>query len=252
MYRVPLLSRKCTYFVFIFLAFCVHCRPRVRLDPCSFQLPDAAFQEFESGLSVGDGAKGVEQPQGVSLLETIEFIQNPSIGLLNIDKDEALGWQEYAHGRPPLRFPVTQLNQTLQWSDFYPEWIDEEEMFDTPECPPMPFPCVRRGTELDLVIVRVPCQNAKESGGERNVPRLQLLLSAASVATQTGNEAMHVLIISECRPPLNIYPCGELLEHRENLWLYRVNLANMRSRLALPVGSCELSLSINWPGKAII
>lgn len=213
------------------------------------ELPDAALQEFLVGVSDGESVQGGEQPQGVSLLGSIGLGQKPSIGLLNIDKDEALRWQEFAHGRPPLHFPLARVNQSLQWSDFYPEWIDEEELFDTPECPPMPFLCVRQGTELDLVVARVPCRNSVESGGERNVQRLQLLLSAASIAIQAGSEAMHVLIVSECRPPLNIFPCGELLERRENLWLYRVNLVNMRSRLALPVGSCELSLSINYPGK---
>ncbi|KAG0569641.1 hypothetical protein KC19_6G104300 [Ceratodon purpureus] len=227
----------------------VSTRPRVRPDPCSVELLDTASEEFLVGgsLSGGEGVKGVKQPQGVSVLESIGLGQKPRIGLLNIDREEALRWQQYAHGRPPLSFPLARVNQSLGWSDFYPEWIDEEEIFGTPECPFMPFPCVHPGTELDLVIARIPCQNSIESGGERNVERLQLLLSAANIATQAGNEAMHVLIVSECRPPLNIFPCGELLEHRESLWLYRVNLANMRSRLALPVGSCELSLSINWP-----
>lgn len=82
--------------------------------------------------------------------------------------------------------------------------------------------------------------------------RLQVLLAAAKVATasQAGEnkEAMHVLIISECRPPLNLFPCRELVEHEGNMWLYLVNLAHMRTRLAMPVGSCQLALSLHHPG----
>jgi len=164
---------------------------------------------------------------------------------VNIAQEEASRWQEYAHGIPPVHFPLARVNQSLEWSDFFPEWIDEEEQYGLqPECPPLPVPCVNN-QKLDLVVTRVPCGD----DGERNVQRLQLLLAAASVASQTGDEWMHVLVRSECRPALNLFPCEELRKREGPWWLYRVDIVKMRRRLALPVGSCELSLSTHWPGN---
>ncbi len=100
------------------------------------------------------------------------------------------------------------------------------------------------------MVARVPCQDRDE----RNVRRLQLLLAAASVASKTSGDARttHILVRSECRPALNLFPCKELVKREGSWWLYRVNVAAMKTRLALPVGSCELSLSTHWPGKAFL
>jgi hypothetical protein len=207
--------------------------PRVRPDPCS------SVSLVEESWVGDEGRRGLSDGKA-SLLGRLGLGVHPRIGVVNMGVEEALEWGVYAQGR----FRFAPVNESLQWSDFYPERIDEGELYESPECPPLPFPCVLKGTELDLVIGRVPCVS-----GERDVHRLQALLSAASVASQTGDEDMNVLIVSECRPALNVFPCGELLEHEENMWLYRVNLANMRSRLALPVGSCELALSVEHPGN---
>lgn len=83
--------------------------------------------------------------------------------------------------------------------------------------------------------------------------RLQVLLSAASVASQTGGDGkgkQRVLLRSACRPALNLFPCAELVSSEGEWWLYAVDVERMRERLALPVGSCELSLSVNYPGNA--
>lgn len=93
-----------------------------------------------------------------------------------MDKKEAQEWQEYAHGRiTPVQFPFAPVNESLEWSDFYPEWIDEEKLFRSPECPPLPLPRVHQTTsELDLVIARVPCQESvgDQRNRQRNVHRL--------------------------------------------------------------------------------
>ena len=243
------------------------CRVRQRPNPCSLKAPDffedSKDDEEETGGSMKiahDGSSAphvvnsVEangQPQGASLLERIRLGKRPSIGLLNINREEASGWQDFAHGRMPTHFPVGKMNESLQWSDLYPEWIDEEELYESPVCPPLPMPCVRKGIKLDLVVAKAPCHKNLELGGERDVKRLQILLSAASIASQTGHKAMNVLILSECRPLVNLFPCMELLEHQGNAWLYDVNLVKMRKRLVLPVGSCELSLSLFDPGSEL-
>lgn len=205
-------------------------------DPCSINTPEES--------SVGDQLQTTGL-KDASILGGIQLRKYPTIGLVNMDQKEAMEY--YAHEQVFVEFSFAPVNQSLQWSDFYPVWIDEEERFGRPKCPPLPLSHMEQGTELDLVIARVPCENAQAGGpSERNVSRLQVLLSAASVASQQlGKESMHVLIISECRPLLNLFPCKELLRHQGNAWLYLVNLANMRSRLALPVGSCELSWSVH-------
>lgn len=65
---------------------------------------------------------------------------------------------------------------------------------------------------------------------------------------KAGNENVHVLILSECRPLVNLFTCGELLEHRDQGWLYQVNLEQLGKRISLPVGSCQLSVSLQQQG----
>lgn len=218
----------------------IDCRARVRPDACSLERPESGVIETNTGSIPAPSWRIEGLPTQLR------------IGLVNIPEggEEAKAWKEYASGTSPLHFPVGKVNESLQWSDFFPEWIDEEEEYGIqPECPPLPLPCVRGDKTLDLVVARVPCSGQDE----RNVQRLQLLLAAASVAAQSSGDEklMHVLIESPCRPALNLFPCEELVKKDGHWRLFRVNVARMRERLELPVGSCELSLSTHWPGNKL-
>lgn len=78
----------------------------------------------------------------------------------------------------------------------------------------------------------------------------QVLLGAASLAVNAGNGNVYVLILSECRPLVNLFSCGELLEHRDQGWLYQVNIEQLRKRISMPVGSCQLSIPLEGQGTS--
>ena len=77
---------------------------------------------------------------------------------------------------------------------------------------------------------------------------LQMLLGAANVAVQTGNGSIYVLVLSECRPIVNLFTCVELLEHRDQGWLFKVDIEKMKKRISVPVGSCQLSAPLDGEG----
>ncbi|KAI5430150.1 hypothetical protein KIW84_034649 [Lathyrus oleraceus] len=54
-----------------------------------------------------------------------------------------------------------------------------------------------------------------------------------------GNYPIYVLFITDCFPIPNLFACKELVGREGNVWLYRPNL---REKVQLPVGSCELAL----------
>ncbi|KAJ7569273.1 hypothetical protein O6H91_01G069500 [Diphasiastrum complanatum] len=166
-----------------------------------------------------------------------------SIGLLNFWNGNPEKWQPLTGGDRPSHFPLQTVDSNLQWSQLFPEWIDEEEEWSSPRCPHIPMPIFREGLRLDMVIARVPCLGSGEAR-LRDVSRLQLLLAAAHIAIQTGLRSMYVLVFSECRPIPNLFICGELREHHGDIWLYRVDLKRLRRKLELPVGSCELAVQL--------
>lgn len=82
------------------------------------------------------------------------------VGLLNMED-----WKEYQHweflaGEKPISFPYERVEKSLEWKDLYPEWIDEEQKYGTPQCPLIPMPEVNEGVQLDVVIVHAPCQKS--------------------------------------------------------------------------------------------
>jgi hypothetical protein len=187
----------------------------------------------------GNVVTNCELPKGASLLGLLQLKRHGDglkIGLINIDEEEEQNWHLFTVGWATYRnFPFESASKDLQWTDFYPEWVNETEAL---KCPDLPMPIVEPPINLHAVIVKVPC-------GGKDVGRLQTQLAAATVASKTGNgETMLVLVISDCRPTLNLFPCKELLEHQNNLWLFQVNLARLRHHLSFPVGSCEHSLSL--------
>ncbi|KAG0591973.1 hypothetical protein KC19_1G215400 [Ceratodon purpureus] len=167
-----------------------------------------------------------------------------NVGLLNIEAKDLRGW-EFLAGETSMTIPFERVNEKVGWNDLYPEWIDEEEKYGTPECPSLPMPKVSSEVKLDVVIVRAPCTASSAlQEGWKHPASLQVLLGAASLAVKAGNENAYVLILSECRPLVNLFTCEELLEHRDQGWLYQVNSKQLEQRISLPVGSCELSVSL--------
>ena len=132
----------------------------------------------------------------------------------------------------------------MRWNDLYPEWIDEEEIYEIPKCPTFPMPNMNYEMKLDVVVVKNPCSS--HLLWSRDVARLHVQLSAAHVATVS--QAKYILVLDSCRPLPNLFGCGDIVWKKGNAWLFNSNLENLRQKLALPVGSCELSVPYERKG----
>ncbi|XP_024392627.1 uncharacterized protein [Physcomitrium patens] len=172
-------------------------------------------------------------------------------GLLNVEAIDLQHWQFLA-GESPIVVPLERVNEGMDWTEFYPEWIDEEEKYGTPKCPAVPMPKVSSEVKLDMVIARASCSVSSSLHEVWKQPAsLQVLLGAASLAVNAGNGNVYVLILSECRPLVNLFSCGELLEHRDQGWLYQVNIEQLRKRISMPVGSCQLSIPLEGQDSSL-
>eukprot|EP00249_Psilotum_nudum_P014092 c24662_g1_i1 orf=738-2681(+) len=169
------------------------------------------------------------------------------IGLVNFESNADIQkWQDFAGGKRPISFTMNPVRKDLTWSDLYPEWIDEEELYHGPKCPSVSLPEVKLGTILDLVVARIPCQKS-HGDWSRDVARLHVHLATGRVAYLT--KSVHVLLLSSCVPISNLFTCGELLSQMNGAWLFEVDLGKVMKKLTLPVGSCKLAVPLkrsNW------
>lgn len=218
----------------------------------TFLLSPVSYQElrrtFKSSFTESTQSKEryntqipVKWTEVASLLELLKVKSTEvlKIGLVNFnEREEFQEWEEFVGERRSILFPFEHVHEDVQWADLYPEWIDEEEQNEVPRCPLVPMPRVKRGTRLDLVVVKVPCRGS----WSRDVARLQVELASAHVASYT--EATHVLVLDSCRPLPNLFSCGDIVAKAANAWLVKVDLPTLRKKLALPVGSCELAVPL--------
>ncbi|KAL3689159.1 hypothetical protein R1sor_015468 [Riccia sorocarpa] len=207
----------------------------------------ASKSSWKASVFGGTSFTNCYLPKGASILSWMRY-EYPhhgklKVGMINVGKEEQRKWELFTRDWGELYlFPFRSVSSLgLTWNDLYPEWIDEEEIDAIPKCPHIPLPSVGRGVNLDIVITKVPgaCSGVDS---RRDIRRLQLMLAAATVASET--QTILVMIVSQCRPPVNLFTCDELLEVKNDVWLYQVDFQKLRRRLAVPVGSCELVLPL--------
>ncbi|XP_010539696.1 PREDICTED: putative UDP-glucuronate:xylan alpha-glucuronosyltransferase 3 isoform X2 [Tarenaya hassleriana] len=166
------------------------------------------------------------------------------VGFINLNEDEIDLWKELIPDGEHIGLHLSCAANNVTWESLYPEWIDEEEEFEVPICPSLPWIQVPGKPRIDLVIAKLPC-NKKSGKWSRDVARLHLQLAAARVAASSkGLHDVHVLLISDCFPIPNLFTCKELVTHRGNAWLYKPDLNTLRQKVQLPVGSCELAVPL--------
>ncbi|EPS59757.1 hypothetical protein M569_15049, partial [Genlisea aurea] len=170
------------------------------------------------------------------------------VGLLNFDSHEIRRWK---HLLPTAHFHVLRLDHVdtnTTWESLYPEWIDEEEEKESPKCPSFPTIDVENRRRLDLLAVKLPCQNrgSSSSSWSKNIPLLHLQIAAANSAASSyeAKRPLYLMIIltKGCFPLLNLFTCRDLVAREGETWLYRPGLSSLRQKLDLPTGSCQLSL----------
>lgn len=169
------------------------------------------------------------------------------IGLLNFNELEIDLWKHLLPDAEHVMLAIDYASQNITWETLYPEWLDEEEEFEVPTCPNLPKIKFIGKPRLDLIAVKLPCD--KSRNWSRDVARFHLQLEAARVAaTVKGYHPVHVLVITDCFPTPNLFTCKELIVREGNAWLYKPSLNNLREKLNLPAGSCELAVPLKTKG----
>ncbi|KAM0839087.1 hypothetical protein ACQ4PT_060547 [Festuca glaucescens] len=169
-----------------------------------------------------------------------------SVALLNFSPAEVNRWRKLklTGGSSSVRAVRLQPVDTsvVTWTTLYPEWIDERTNSSS-TCPTLPDPEDQGGQRFDLVAVNLPCRNTSSS--TRDVARLHLQLAAAKLAVEVHSS--QVLVVSDCTPLPNLFPCKHLLRRRGHASLYATRPAYLRRRVRLPVGSCDLAVRLPAP-----
>lgn len=153
----------------------------------------------------------------------------------------------------PIHFD--RVGENLKWSDFFPEWIDEEGKRDEPKCPNMPMPNLTNYKDLDVVMAMVPCgEGSMEEKGIRDLFRLQVNLVVANLVVEnkwkekweSNGKDMYIVFVGSCGPMVEIFRCDDLLIHQGEYWVYKPDLKRLKQKTLMPVGSCQIS-----PGYAV-
>ncbi|KAK3150681.1 hypothetical protein QOZ80_3AG0236290 [Eleusine coracana subsp. coracana] len=177
------------------------------------------------------------------------------MGLINIDRAELLPLGVEGDA---VRVEFDRVSDVFQWSDLFPEWIDEEEEDSVPTCPELPMPDLARYSDddlMDVVVASLPCNRSAPAGWNRDVFRLQVHLAAAQVAARRGRRdaegRVRVALRSECgQPMMDLFRCDEAVGREGHWWMYRVHVHRLEEKLRLPVGSCNLALPL-WGSGGI-
>ncbi|KAG2260084.1 hypothetical protein Bca52824_079378 [Brassica carinata] len=172
------------------------------------------------------------------------------VGLLNIEENELESYE--ATGTSILEnvhVTLAPLPKNLTWESLFPVWIDEDHKWHEPTCPEVPLPRVE-GTDadVDVVVVKVPCDGVSEDKGLRDVFRLQVNLAAAKLVVESGwrnvDRAVYVVFIGSCGPMQEIFRCDERVRRVGEYWVYRPNLEKLKQKLDMPVGSCQIATPV--------
>uniref|UniRef100_R7W929 Hexosyltransferase n=1 Tax=Aegilops tauschii TaxID=37682 RepID=R7W929_AEGTA len=183
--------------------------------------------------------------QGDSVTASLVAAQAGSVALLNFSPAEVRRGRKLQPLHTTVRAVRLQpVDSAVTWAALYPEWIDEDgNGTNSGSCPSLPDPEDQGGQRFDLVAVNLPCRSRNDSGRwSRDVARLHLQLSAAKLAVSV--QSSHVLVVSDCLPLPNLFPCKHLFHQHGHARLYRAHAAYLRPPTRLPVGSCDLALRL--------
>ncbi|AAB70408.1 F7G19.14 [Arabidopsis thaliana] len=167
------------------------------------------------------------------------------VGLLNIAENERESYE--ASGTSILEnvhVSLDPLPNNLTWTSLFPVWIDEDHTWHIPSCPEVPLPKMEGSeADVDVVVVKVPCDGFSEKRGLRDVFRLQVNLAAANLVVESGrrnvDRTVYVVFIGSCGPMHEIFRCDERVKRVGDYWVYRPDLTRLKQKLLMPPGSCQ-------------
>ncbi|RDX83628.1 UDP-glucuronate:xylan alpha-glucuronosyltransferase 2, partial [Mucuna pruriens] len=173
-----------------------------------------------------------------------ELGKGMKIGMVNMEEHDVSEWSIQGE---TTRVYFERVSQFFNWTDLFPEWIDEEEENDVPSCPEIPMPEYAKYGSMDVIVAKLPCRYPKEGWG-REVFRLQVHLIVANLAAKKGKKdwrgKTRVVFWSECRPMLELFPCDRLVKREGEWWYYEPDVKRLEHKVSLPVGSCKLALPL--------
>ncbi|TKY75072.1 UDP-glucuronate:xylan alpha-glucuronosyltransferase 2 [Spatholobus suberectus] len=173
-----------------------------------------------------------------------ELGKGMKIGMVNLEEDHVSEWS--THGETTIVY-FERVSQFFNWTDLFPEWIDEEEKNDVPSCPAIPMPEYAEYGSMNAIVAKLPCRYPEEGWG-KDVFRLQVHLIVANLAVKKGKKDWRgktkVVFWSKCRPMLELFPCDHLVKRKGEWWYYEPEVKRLEHKVSLPVGSCKLALPL--------
>lgn len=202
-------------------------------------------------------AKSRRPNKNVTKIEVPSFIgemgkKGMKIGMVNMlqeeEEEDDIDVSEWSLYGETIPIHFERVSEFFNWTDLFPEWIDEEEESDVPSCPEIPMPEFASYHEnMDLIVAKLPC-NYPEEGWGRDVFRLQVHLIVANMAVKKGKKdwkwKTKVVFWSKCRPMLELFRCNDLVKQEGDWWFYEADAKRLEQKVSLPVGSCTLTLPL--------
>ncbi|KAI3447388.1 hypothetical protein Pfo_004053 [Paulownia fortunei] len=195
--------------------------------------------EFQNAVTY---PKSVRNPKWFEVVARELGDENINIGLVNMDGTTTMD-EVHTKAAKMVKVHFDPVKEGMQWSDLFPEWIDENS---PSKCPELPMPKFENYQQLDVVVARFPCTECEDSGW-RDVFRLQVNLVVANLLVRSGRKESGVdrpvfaVFIGSCGPMWEIFRCDDLLLHVGDSWLYKPELRRIKQKVLMPVGSCQLS-----------
>ncbi|KAJ9566915.1 hypothetical protein OSB04_002881 [Centaurea solstitialis] len=201
---------------------------------------------LEDGVELKEnGGRKMVKRERPSFLNGSGFVgRGLKMGMVNMAGEDLSDWNVVGKIIPVTFQKVSEL---FEWKDLFPEWIDEEEEMHGTLCPEIPMPDYKKYEYLDMIVVKIPCKFPEE-GWRRDVFRLQLHLIAANLAVRRGrrswNRRPKVVVLSKCRPMVEIFRCDDMVVHDGDWWYYEPDMKRLEQKVYLPVGTCNLALPL--------
>ncbi|KAL0333544.1 UNVERIFIED_CONTAM: putative UDP-glucuronate:xylan alpha-glucuronosyltransferase 4 [Sesamum angustifolium] len=156
--------------------------------------------------------KSARNPKWFEIVAREMGDENINIGFVNMD-GTTITDEVHTRGKM-VKVRFNPVDEGIEWSDLFPEWIDENS---TSNCPELPMPKFEDYGKLDVVVARVPC---------------------------TGDSG-------SCGPVWEIFRCDDLLWHGGNSWIYKPELRRVKQKVFMPVGSCQLAPPFAQSGEEL-
>ncbi|CAI5530018.1 unnamed protein product [Closterium sp. Naga37s-1] len=188
--------------------------------------------QYPPPLSPPENAELKEQQPGHIQWKTFRITR---VAAFNVDRRIIKQTKQAGFQLVPLAAPP--LLKDLTWDDIFADRFDDDP---TPQCPKLPLPEWPQDLRtVDAMIAHMPCQPVNGSFA-RDVRWHHLVLTVAEYIKQSARPWMPVVVLSDCRPPPNLFHCNRLVHRDGPVWLFNLTVADMRRRLQ-PVGNCALA-----------